>query len=938
MGALDKIFLNGTKLEVVWNQIRKNFYPTSPDNTGDVAITFTKDSNGIVTGVTTTIGAGKVTNAMLAGSIANSKLANSKITINGNDISLGTNVALNTFIGYLSPNANNGVVQLSGGKIPLSVIPDAILGQLIYGGTVNGTGVVSLSDNAKAKWGITSLTLTSTNYADYQGAFFIASANGSSGVPSSLGVKVGDWIVATSAAWKKIDNTDAVTGVKGDAETEYRIGNVNITKANIGLGNVGNFKAVSTVASQGLTSTEQSNARANIGLGTAATHAHGDYVTAITWDSTNRKLQQSKGGAAATDIVQFGTAALKAYTDSSSASAISTSTNLVTERDVYYGLPTINNAHNYTSSSTFYAPTTGGTAGYVLIGDGTTSAPVWTNKIFVDTTNNRVGINTTSPSQTLSVSGTAGITGNTTIGGTLDVTGVATFNSNVRLPYTSTVKIKDSGGTYRDILAFNSNSRLVFGMGTAQAGYDTFIGGKNVVIQTGTTPATEGTFSTAGLSMVHDIKSTTGDIFALAGGLAAYGIADLDMGAGGGGTGTVTSIKFGNASQIDSVDGLLTVPVGQGGSNGTISIGGAEIAVKGLGSLAYLNTVPIATSGAIGGIKIGFTTDAANRNYAVALSSEHAYVNVPWTDTKVTSVANHYTPTSESYTPTSGSWTWGSTQVVTGITKDSKGHIVGVTTTSIANPNSNTWREVYVGGTSSVGTGINTKAVNYKAGTNLSVSFQAAGTGSGQSGSADYFNVVFSHATSGATAGSYGDSAAQTPAFGGTIKVPYVTIDAQGHVTGISAHNVTIPATMATDSKLGLVKVGSTLAISSGVLNQKSGIVTAGTYHKVTVDTYGRVTAGSNPTTIAGYSITDAKLEHANGTAGTNTVHKITLGDKVLYIYFNSAETTDTDNNKLGSFDITISDKADPSASDANTKTFSFGTLTKAQIESICTL
>lgn len=44
----------------------------------------------------------------------------------------------------------------------------------------------------------------------------------------------------------------------------------NVTKSDVGLGNVGNFKAVSTVASQGLTSTEQSNARTNVGLGTAA--------------------------------------------------------------------------------------------------------------------------------------------------------------------------------------------------------------------------------------------------------------------------------------------------------------------------------------------------------------------------------------------------------------------------------------------------------------------------------------------------------------------------------------------------------------------------------------------------------------------------------------------------------------------------------------------
>lgn len=42
------------------------------------------------------------------------------------------------------------------------------------------------------------------------------------------------------------------------------------TKSDVGLGNVGNFKAVSTVASQSLTDTEKSNARANIGAGTSS--------------------------------------------------------------------------------------------------------------------------------------------------------------------------------------------------------------------------------------------------------------------------------------------------------------------------------------------------------------------------------------------------------------------------------------------------------------------------------------------------------------------------------------------------------------------------------------------------------------------------------------------------------------------------------------------
>lgn len=47
--------------------------------------------------------------------------------------------------------------------------------------------------------------------------------------------------------------------------------NIQVTKSSVGLGNVGNFKAVSTEASQGLTDTEKTNARANIGAGTSST-------------------------------------------------------------------------------------------------------------------------------------------------------------------------------------------------------------------------------------------------------------------------------------------------------------------------------------------------------------------------------------------------------------------------------------------------------------------------------------------------------------------------------------------------------------------------------------------------------------------------------------------------------------------------------------------
>lgn len=71
-------------------------------------------------------------------------------------------------------------------------------------------------------------------------------------------------------------------------------------------------------------------------------------------------------------------ACAKGVTDSSSASPISsTGTSLPTERDIYYGLPTINNSHSYTSNHTIYAPSTGGTAGQYLKAVAATSAPTW---------------------------------------------------------------------------------------------------------------------------------------------------------------------------------------------------------------------------------------------------------------------------------------------------------------------------------------------------------------------------------------------------------------------------------------------------------------------------------------------------------------------------------------------------------------------------------
>ncbi|MBR3829640.1 MAG: hypothetical protein IKJ52_00145, partial [Muribaculaceae bacterium] len=70
--------------------------------------------------------------------------------------------------------------------------------------------------------------------------------------------------------------------------------------------------------------------------------------------------------------------------------------------------------------------------------------------------------------------------------------------------------------------------------------------------------------------------------------------------------------------------------------------------------------------------------------------------------------------------------------------------------------------------------------------------------------------------------------------------------------------------TVASDSASDTLEIaaGTGVTVSGDATNDKVTIglgtsgVSASTYRSVTVDTYGRVTAGSNPTTLSGYGIT----------------------------------------------------------------------------------
>ena len=94
-----------------------------------------------------------------------------------------------------------------------------------------------------------------------------------------------------------------------------------------------------------------------------------------------------------------------------------------------------------------------------------------------------------------------------------------------------------------------------------------------------------------------------------------------------------------------------------------------------------------------------------------------------------------------------------------------------------------------------------------------------------------------------------------------------------GDDTGGTVTSVKINATSP------IVIDNSTAITTSGerTISHAASGVTAGTYKSVTVDNKGHVTSGTNPTTLSGYGITDAKISNGTITLGSNTITPSTI-------------------------------------------------------------
>ena len=106
-------------------------------------------------------------------------------------------------------NQINGYAGLdSNAKIPSSLVPDSVLGQLEYKGTFNPNSGYPVSPE--------------------KGWFYISIGNG---IISGVDYQVGDWAVFNGSTWDKVDNTDAVMSVNG------KLGVVVLNGTDIPVGN-----------------------------------------------------------------------------------------------------------------------------------------------------------------------------------------------------------------------------------------------------------------------------------------------------------------------------------------------------------------------------------------------------------------------------------------------------------------------------------------------------------------------------------------------------------------------------------------------------------------------------------------------------------------------------------------------------------------------------
>lgn len=281
---------------------------------------------------------------------------------------------------------------------------------------------------------------------------------------------------------------------------------------------------------------------------------------------------------------------------------------------------TLNNANKGGSTASFYAPTAGGAVNKVLIGNGTTSAPVWSSFTLTGASNASYNL-----ANFVTSSGITSVTKGTAIsGGSVSTSGSAVTIKFPTVPTKVSELTNDSG--------FVTSSGITsVTKGTATSGGAVSTSGGAVTIQFPTVPAAPGTLVTNSSTA---LSASSGE--AMSGTITLHKVAK---------TGTYSDLigkptiptktsQLTNDSGFVTSSGITSVSKGTATSGGAVSTSGGVVTIQ----FPTVGVTSVSTgTGLTGGTITGTGTISINSTYQTYISNGNsAYTTLTSSRTKNT--------------------------------------------------------------------------------------------------------------------------------------------------------------------------------------------------------------------------------------------------------------------------------------------------------------